>query len=199
MYPNSIKKLIDVFKYLPGIGEKSAERMVFSIINFDKDKIEDFANSLLDVKNSIKKCSICNNLSDKEVCDICSSVSRSNDIIVVVERPKDVFLFEKLGIFNGKYHVLDGLISPINGINPEDINIVSLLNRIDNEAINEIILALKPNVEGETTMQYINKLLEKKDVKVSRIATGVPIGTDMEYIDSLTLEMAIDERKNLND
>jgi recombination protein RecR len=197
MYPSSIRKLIEVFKYLPGIGEKSAERMAFSVINFDSDRLQEFANSILDVKNKVRRCSICNNLSEGDVCDICNSNSREKHVIVVVEKPKDVFLFEKLGIFNGCYHVLDGLISPIDGINPDDIKISSLLNRIESEEIKEIILALKPSIEGETTMQYINKLLENSEVKVTKIATGIPMGADMEYIDSLTLEMALEGRKNL--
>lgn len=197
MYPKTIKKLIEVFKYLPGIGEKTAERMAFSVLNFDEERIQDFANSILAVNDNIKRCSVCNNLSENDVCDICSSISRNSSTIVVVERPKDVFLFEKLGVFNCCYHVLDGLISPIDGINPSDININSLLERVDTGKISEIILALKPSVEGETTMQYINKLMDGKKIKISKIATGIPIGTDMEYIDSLTLEMAIEGRKNL--
>lgn len=196
MYPNSIKKLIEVFKYLPGVGEKTAERMAFSVISFEEDKIKDFANSISDVCN-IKTCSICNNFSEDEVCNICSSNSRNKELIVVVEKPRDVFLFEKLGIFDGQYHVLGGLISPIDGISPDDINISSLLDRLGNGEVKEIILALKPNIEGETTMQYINKIVDNMNIKVSRIATGVPIGADMEYIDSLTLEMALEGRKNL--
>lgn len=197
MYPSSIRKLIDVFKYLPGIGEKTAERMAFSVINFDADKLKEFSDSIMAIKNNIRRCSVCNNLSENEICDICSSDNRKRNIIVVVEKPKDVFLFEKLGIFDGCYHVLDGLISPIDGINPEDIKLSSLLKRIEHDKIDEIILALKPSIEGETTMQYINKLLENNHVKVSKIATGIPIGADMEYIDSLTLEMALEGRKNL--
>jgi recombination protein RecR len=197
MYPDSIRKLIEVFKYLPGIGEKSAERMVFSILNFDSDKLQDFADSILNIKNKVRRCSICNNLSENDVCDICSSNSRQKNVVVVVEKPKDVFLFEKLGIFNGGYHVLDGLISPIDGVNPDDIKIDGLFDRIESEKIKEIILALKPSIEGETTMQYINKLLENKDVKVTKIATGIPMGAEMDYIDSLTLEMALEGRKNL--
>jgi len=195
MYPNTVKKLIDVFKYLPGIGEKTAERMAFSVIEFDDEKIEDFASSLMAIKSNIKKCSICNNLSESDVCEICNSISRNKEIVVVVEKSKDVFLFEKLGIYDGCYHVLDGLISPIDGVNPSDINISSLLERIDEGKIKEVILALKPSVEGETTMQYINKIVENKKIKVSKIATGIPIGADMEYIDSLTLEMALEGRK----
>ena len=196
MYPNSIKKLIEVFKYLPGIGEKTAERMAFSVVSFDDDKIKEFANSISDVSN-LKTCSICNNFSEDDICNICSSNSRNSELIVVVEKPRDVFLFEKLGIFDGKYHVLGGLISPIDGISPDDINVSSLIDRLSENEVKEIILALKPNIEGETTMQYINKLVENMNIKVSKIATGVPIGADMEYIDSLTLEMAIEGRKNL--
>ena len=196
MYPNSIKKLIEVFKYLPGVGEKTAERMAFSVMSFDDDKIKDIADSISDICN-IKKCSICNNFSENEICNICNSMSRNNELVVVVEKPKDVFLFEKLGIFDGKYHVLDGLISPVDGVSPDDINISSLLDRLSKGDVKEIILALKPNIEGETTMQYINKLVGGMGIKVSKMATGVPIGADMEYIDSLTLEMALEGRKNL--
>ena len=194
MYPSSIKKLIDVFKYLPGVGEKTAERMAFSVVNFDKERLQEFADSVLEIKNNIKYCKKCNNLSESDLCDICSSDNRNHKIIVVVEKAKDVFLFEKLGIFDGSYHVLNGLISPIDGINPEDINITSLINRVEEDNVKEIILALKPSVEGETTMQYINKILENK--KITKMATGIPLGADMEYIDSLTLEMALEGRKN---
>ena len=122
-----------------------------------------------------------------------------NSVLFVVERPKDIYLFERLGVYNGKYHVLNGLISPLDGIGPNEINLSKLIERISNDDVKEIILALKPSIEGETTMQYIKKVLENVNVKISKIATGVPIGTDMEYIDSLTLEMAIDERKNMNE
>ena len=196
MYPSSIKKLIDVFKYLPGVGEKTAERMAFSVVNFDKERLQEFADSVLEIKNNIKYCKKCNNLSESDLCDICSSDNRNHKIIVVVEKAKDVFLFEKLGICDGSYHVLNGLISPIDGINPEDINITSLINRVEEDNVKEIILALKPSVEGETTMQYINKILENKNVKITKMATGIPLGADMEYIDSLTLEMALEGRKN---
>ena len=196
MYPSSIKKLIDVFKYLPGVGEKTSERMAFSVVNFDKERLQEFADSVLEIKNNIKYCKKCNNLSESDLCDICSSDNRNHKIIVVVEKAKDVFLFEKLGIFDGSYHVLNGLISPIDGINPEDINITSLINRVEEDNVKEIILALKPSVEGETTMQYINKILENKNVKITKMATGIPLGADMEYIDSLTLEMALEGRKN---
>lgn len=198
MYPNSIRQLIDSFKNLPGIGEKTAERLAFSMINFDKEKLSDFSDAIVKVRDLISSCKICGNISEGDICAICSDDSRKNGIIFVVERPKDIVLFEKLGVFKGTYHVLNGLISPLDGVGPDDINLKELLERVKNEEVREVILALKPSIEGETTMQYINKILSNMDIVVSKIATGVPIGTDMEYIDSLTLEMAIDERKDIN-
>ncbi len=197
MYPNSVRNLIDCLKGLPGIGEKSAERLAFSIINFDKERIEDFANSLIDIKDNIRRCSICNNITDMEVCSICSNDSRDSKTIFVVEKPKDVTLFEKMGTYNGKYHVLDGLISPLECINPEDINLDSLVERVKAGDVSEVIVVLKPSVEGETTMQYIKKILTKYDVKVSKIPIGIPMGTDIEYIDTMTLEMAFEDRKDI--
>lgn len=198
MLPNSLKNLIENFKSLPGIGGKTAERLAFSMINFDKNNLTNFANAILDVRDNITYCHLCGNISDNESCFVCSNEERDFSTIFVVEKPKDIILFEKLGVYKGVYHVLNGLISPLDGIGPDDIAIASLLKRIEKECIKEVILALKPSIEGETTMQYIKKFLENKEIKVSKIATGVPIGTDMEYIDSLTLELAIDERKNMN-
>lgn len=198
MYPECLKKLIECLKDFPGVGDKSAERMAFAIMNFDKERITFFSDSLIAVRDNIRRCSVCNNITDKEVCSICSNDARKKDVIFVVEKPKDVILFEKINYFNGVYHVLDGLISPLEGINPEDINIKRLIERIDEDNVKEVILALKPSIEGETTMQYIRKLLENKDVKVTKIATGIPIGTDMEYIDSMTLELSLEERKEFS-
>lgn len=198
MYPECLKNLIECLKDFPGVGDKSAERMAFSIMNFDKERITFFSDSLIAVRDNIRRCSVCNNITDKEVCSICSNDARKKDVIFVVEKPKDVILFEKINYFNGVYHVLDGLISPLEGINPEDINIKRLIERIDEDNVKEVILALKPSIEGETTMQYIRKLLENKDVKVTKIATGIPIGTDMEYIDSMTLELSLEERKEFS-
>ena len=164
MYPDSLKNLIDCLKCLPGIGDKTAERLAFSMMNFDKDKLTFFANSLLDVRDNIRRCSICNNITDKEVCSICSNNERKKDVVFVVEKPKDVTLFEKINVYKGVYHVLDGLISPLEGINPDDINLKSLIEKIDNSEIKEVILALKPSIEGETTMQYIRRILEKKNM-----------------------------------
>lgn len=198
MYPECLKNLIECLKDFPGVGDKSAERMAFAIMNFDKDRITFFSDSLIAVRDNIRRCSVCNNITDKDICSICSNDARKKDIIFVVEKPKDVILFEKINYFNGVYHVLDGLISPLDGINPEDINIKKLIERIDEDNVKEVILALKPSIEGETTMQYIRKLLENKNVKVTKIATGIPIGTDMEYIDSMTLELSLEERKEFS-
>ncbi len=196
MYPNCVRNLIDSLKDLPGIGEKSAERLAFSILNFDKEKIDNFANALNDIKN-IKRCPICNNITDMDKCYICNDTGRDNDTIFVVEKPKDIVLFEKMGNYKGKYHVLDGLISPLEGINPEDINLESLVSRVKENNVKEVIVVLKPSIEGETTMQYIKKILSNYDVRVSKIPIGIPMGTDIEYIDSMTLEMAFEDRKDV--
>ncbi len=196
MYPESIKNLIEALRNLPGIGEKSAERMAFSILSFDEDKLDDFTNALIGIK-SIKRCPICFNVTDMDICSICSNQNRSDDTIFVVEKPKDIVLFEKMGNYQGKYHVLDGLISPLEGIGPEDINIDSLIKRVADNNVKEVIIVLKPSIEGETTMQYIKKVLEKYDVRVSKIPIGIPMGTDIEYIDSMTLELAFEERKDI--
>ena len=198
MLPNSLKNLVDHFKSLPGIGGKTAERLAFSMLDFDKNNLTNFSDAILEIRDKISYCKVCGNISDNDLCAVCSDQNRDSSVIFVVERPKDIMLFERLGIFKGKYHVLNGLISPLDGIGPDDIDLEGLIGRLDSGDVKEIILALKPSVEGEATMQYIKKILEHKDIKVSKIATGVPIGTDMEYIDSLTLELAIDERKNMN-
>lgn len=196
-YPNSILRLIENFKRLPGVGEKSAERYAFSINEQEKDDVEDFSQALIDVKTKIKRCPICNNITENDKCDICIDDTRDKTTICVVENIKNVFSFENLSVYNGLYFVLDGLISPIDGIGPDDININTLIKRIDDENIKEVILAINPSIEGETTLLYIQKLLEDKNVVVSRIAHGIPLGADIEYIDSLTLEMAFNDRKEL--
>jgi recombination protein RecR len=197
MFPDSLNNLIESFKCLPGVGEKTAERFAFSVLDLDDIQIELFKNSLDDVRNNIHPCSICNTLTEDDICSICSNVDRDSTVLCVVEDVKSVFLFEKIGLFKGKYHVLNGLISPLDGINPEDIGIDSLLNRINKEKFKEVIFALKPSIEGETTSLYIKKILDGMNVKITRLASGVPIGADMEYIDSLTLERALSDRKEV--
>lgn len=197
MFPDSLKNLIETLKYLPGVGEKTAERYAFSLLNQDEEKIELLANSIKDCKQKIKRCKKCNSLTEKEICDICEDQDRDKTTLCVVEDVKSVFLFEKLGTYKGYYHVLNGLISPLDGINPDDIGLENLLERIKNEKFDELILAFKPSIEGETTALYIKKILEGMKIKVSKIASGIPMGADMEFIDSITLERALQDRKNL--
>lgn len=197
MYPKCIRNVIDCFKNLPGIGEKTAERLAFSLIGFSKENLTSFSAAITDIRDKITTCEICGNIADSNICNICSDKERNSNIIFVVEKAKDISLFEKINIYNGKYHVLGGLISPLDGIGPDDININKLIDRIDRESVHEIIMALKPSIEGETTMQYIKKILENKNVRVTRIATGIPMGTDIEYIDAMTLEFALEGRKDI--
>ena len=194
LYPKTFNDLIECYKKLPGIGEKNAERLAFATLELDDEIIEVFSNSIKNIKSKTKNCLICNNLSEEDQCTICSDESRNKKIICVVENTKNLVIFEKTGAFNGVYHVLGGLISPLDGINPEDINLEKLFRRVEEEPIEEIILALKPSVEGETTALYIQKKLQNKNVKVTKIAYGVPLGTDMEYIDAMTLEIALSNR-----
>ena len=193
-YPKTILNLIECFKKFPGIGEKTAERLALSTLNMESDIIDLFSKSLKDSQTKIKKCSRCGSLTEEEICQICNDKSRDTSTLCVVEECKNVILFEKIGTFKGIYHVLGGLISPLEGINPEDIHIDNLINRIKNENIKEVILAIKPSVEGETTALYIRKMLEGTDIKISKIAHGIPMGADIDYIDPLTLEMAIEDR-----
>lgn len=197
-YPKTILNLIECFKKFPGIGEKTAERLALSTLNMDNNIIDLFSKSLNDSKTKIKKCSKCGSLTEEDLCQICTDKSRDTSTICVVEECKNVILFEKIGSFKGIYYVLGGLISPLEGINPEDIHIDKLINRIKNENIKEVILAIKPSVEGETTALYIRKLLEETDVKISKIAHGIPLGADIDYIDPLTLEMAIEDRTTIS-
>ena len=198
MLPDKLKKVVENFKKFPGIGEKTAERLTFSLLDFSKEQLTSFSNSLLEVRDNIFCCSICENISDNTICSICSDSSRDSEVILVVEKAKDILLFEKSATFKGKYHVLGGLISPLDGIGPNDINLANLISRIHSEKIKEIVFALKSNIEAETTIQYIKKILCDTEIKISKLAIGVPIGADMEYIDSLTLGLALDERKNIS-
>lgn len=198
MYPKSIKNLIESFKYFPGIGEKTAERLAFSVLNMDKDEVELISDSIKSAKLNIKRCKICNNLSENEICDICNDKTRNRDLLCLVEDPKTVFSIEKLGTYNGYYHVLNGLISSLNGINPEEIRLDKLIERIEKNNFKEVIIAVKQCIEGEMTALYIKNILSDMNIKVSRIASGIPMGADMEYIDSLTLEKAFDNRKTIS-
>lgn len=197
-YPKTILNLIECFKKFPGIGEKTAERMALSTLDIEEDTLNLFAASLKDVKTKIKKCENCGSLTEEDTCEICKDKSRDHTILCVVEECKNVILFEKIGSYRGMYHVLGGLISPLDGINPEDIHLDKLIDRIKKENIKEVILAIKPSIEGETTALYIRKTLEGKDVTVSKIAHGIPMGAEIDYIDPLTLEMAIEDRRAIS-
>lgn len=197
-YPKSFQKLIDILKLLPGVGEKTAERYAFSMLNLEEDKKNELSDLILNINQYITTCPKCGCMSDSNKCLICDDTNRDQSILCVVENQKNVFIFEKLGIFKTKYHVLGGLISPMDGINPDDLSIDKLIDRINKENIKEIILALRPGIEGNTTSLYIKKLLQNTNVKVTQIAQGVPIGTDMEYLDSLTLELALENRSELS-
>ena len=198
-FPKSLQELIECFKLLPGIGEKNAERLSFAVLNFSEENSNKFSESIKNVKTKIKKCKKCNNLTeDYDECSICRDDTRDSSVICVVESTKDLILFEKSNAFKGKYHVLEGLISPLEGINPEDIKINELINRIKKEDIKEVILALNLSMEGETTSLYILKLLEGTDVSVTKIAAGIPVGADMEYLDALTIQRALEGRNKLS-
>lgn len=194
MYPESLNNLIESFKKLPGIGQKTAERLAFAVMKFDDTSSKKFSESILKVKNNLKRCVKCNHLTETELCDVCADKNRDKQVLCVVEHPKTIILFEKLNIHNGIYHVLDNLISPAEGIGPDDINLHQLVSRIEEEKCREIVLAIKPTIEGETTALYIKKILAGMNIKLSKIAYGIPMGADIEYVDSMTLELAFTER-----
>lgn len=196
--PKSFKNLVENITMLPGVGEKTAERYVYALYEKDYDEVENLSKSLIDFKKNIKKCNICGCLSDDETCDICSDNSRDKTTICVVEDSKSVFFIEKTGKYKGLYHVLNGLISPIEGINPEDLNIERLVKERLNDDLKEIIIALNPSIEGEVTSLYIQKILEKYNVKVSRLSYGIPMGSDIEYLDPIMISKAWDDRKILS-
>ncbi len=197
MYPESIKNLIESFKLLPGIGEKTAERMCFFVLNLEDEKTSFFIDSIKKVKEKIHKCPECNNYTEEDLCSICKDESRDKTTLCVIEDVKSLYLFESLKTYNGLYHVIDNLISPLNGINPEDIGLEKLIKRIDSSKFKEVVIAVKANIEGETTALYIKKILEGKNLKISKIASGVPMGADIEYIDQMTLQRALADRKEI--
>lgn len=197
MYPDSLRKLIEFFKCLPGIGEKTAERLAFFVLQLDEEEVSGFSESLINAKKNLHKCSICNNITENEICSICADCSRNGNILCVVEDVRSLYMFEKSNVYNGYYHIIENLISPLDGINPEDIGLEKLLKRIKEENFKEIIIAVKPSIEGETTSLYIKRILDGLDIKVTRIASGIPMGADIEYIDFLTLERAINDRKEI--
>jgi len=196
-YGNPVQRLIEEFSRLPGVGLKSASRMAFYILNSPPAKAEGLAGAILDAKKTAKYCKFCYNLTDKEVCYICSNSRRDNTTIMVVENPQDMAAYEKTKEYNGLYHILHGSISPMDGVSPADLRIKELLTRLEDDNITEIIIATNPNIEGEATAMYLSKLLKPLGVRVSRIAHGVPVGGDLEHIDSITLLRALQHRREL--
>jgi recombination protein RecR len=195
VYIEPIGKLINEFSKLPGVGAKTAQRFAYKIINMTDSEAQDFAQAIINAKKNVHYCKICGNFSEGEVCDICKN--RESNIICVVKEPKDVIAIEKLNEFNGVYHVLHGTISPLNGIGPNDINIKGLLTRISSGNVSEVIMATNPDVEGEATAMYISNLLKPLGIKVTRLAHGIPIGTDLEYADEVSLARAFVDRKTI--
>ena len=195
MISADFEKLINSFTKLPSVGMRSAERYAYSIINMKTEDAENLAHNILAVKHNVKLCSVCGNFTTEDVCDICKN--RKSDVICVVKEPKDIINFEKIKNFNAFFHVLNGTLSPMKNITPNDLNINSLLTRISNNNIKEVIIALSSDVEGEATSMYLAKLLKPLDIKVTRLAQGISLGTEIEYVDSATLERAYSDRKEL--
>ncbi|MGQ5709870.1 recombination mediator RecR [Lactobacillus sp. PSON] len=197
-YPLPIARLIDSYMKLPGIGEKTATRLAFYTLDMPQQDVEDFSKSLKEVKEDIHQCKICGNITEKEICDICASSERDQTTIMVVEQPKDVMAFEEMGEYSGLYHVLHGVLSPMDGIGPEEVNIKSLITRLQKQdQVKEIILALNSTPEGEATAMYISKLIKPAGIKVTRLAAGLAVGSDIEYANSITLKRAVQGRTSL--
>lgn len=193
LYSGHINKLIEELAALPGIGNKSAQRLAFHLINMPQDKVNRLAKTILDAKEHVRYCSNCYTLTDKELCPICSNDNRNHKVIMVVENSRDLAAYEKTGKYDGVYHVLHGAISPMLGIGPSDIKLKELMSRLK-EDVDEVIIATNSSLEGETTAMYISKLIKPIGIKVTRIASGVPVGGDLEYIDEVTLLRALEGR-----
>ena len=194
IYPVPLEKLIQQLSRLPGIGQKSATRVAMHILKSDKELAESLAGSLLEVKTSIQFCSHCFNFTEKDPCPICLDENRANGILCTVEDPGDQLAIEESGVFKGRYHVLHGVLSPLDGVGPEDLKIAELLNRLQKERIMEVILAMNPTAEGEATASFIAKILSDKKIRITRISLGVPLGGDLKYMDSMTLRHALKSR-----
>lgn len=193
----SIEKLTDSFSRLPGVGHKSAEKMAYSVLEMNDEDVELFSSALKEAKRAVHKCPICGVLTEDDICEICADENRDKTKIIVVSYPKDVVAFEKLNSYNGKYHVLGGALSAINGVGIEDLNIDTLLKRIKEDGVKEVIIATNPTTEGETTALYLAKILENFDVSLTRLAYGLPMGGHLEYADALTLSKALEGRKKI--
>lgn len=196
-YPEPIAKLVDSFMKLPGIGPKTAVRLAFFVLEMNEDDVFEFAQNLVHVKRDLVYCSVCHNITDRDPCTICEDTGRDHSIICVVQDPKDVMAMEKMKDYNGLYHILHGAISPMDGIGPEDIKVPELIKRLQDDTVQELILATNPNIEGEATAAYIARLVKPVGIKTSRIAHGLPVGGDLEYADEVTLSRALEGRREL--
>ncbi len=196
-YSRPLVKLINELSKLPGIGMKSAERLAFYILSLEEEEAAALSNSITQAKAAMKYCSSCGNLTDEDPCKICKDEKRDKTVICVVEYPKDVFSMEKIKEYKGMYHVLHGVISPMDGVGPDDINLKSLIIRLQNSQVEEVIVATNPNIEGEATAMYLSKLIKPSGIKVTRIAHGIPVGGDLEYVDEITLLKAVEGRRTL--
>jgi len=194
MYGEHVSRLIEALSRLPGIGGKSAQRLAFHIIRMPKDRAENLANVIQEAVANVRYCSLCCNLTDCDPCNICQSAKRDNELIMVVEDPRDMAAYERTHEYHGLYHILHGALSPMNGIGPNDLRVAELLRRLQNNPVKEVITATNPTVEGEATAMYISKLLRPLGIKVTRIAHGVPVGGDIEYVDEVTLTRALEGR-----
>lgn len=197
LYSGYINRLIEELSTLPGIGNKSAQRLAFYLVNQPKDYVRRLADTIVEAKERVRYCSVCCTLTDQEVCPICSNMKRDHQTIMVVENSRDLAAYEKTGRFQGVYHVLHGAISPMLGIGPNDIRLKELMQRLQSEQVTEVIIATNSSLEGETTAMYISKLIKPTGIKVTRIASGVPVGGDLEYIDEVTLLRALEGRVEL--
>jgi recombination protein RecR len=196
-YPEPIAKLIESFTKLPGIGQKTATRLAFYTIDMKEEDVNAFAKSLLSAKRDLHFCSICGNLTEDDPCEICKDKSRDRSMILVVEEPKDVMAMEKMREYHGLYHVLHGVLSPMEGTGPEDINIASLIKRLHDDEVKEVIIATNANTEGEATAMYLSRLIKPAGIKVTRLAHGLAVGSDIEYADEVTLLKAVEGRREL--
>ena len=196
-YPKSLGKLINELSKLPGIGDKTAQRLAFHVLSLSDKEAEALADAVVEAKHTLKYCSCCGNFTDKDPCDICADKERRQDGICVVESPKDVVAIERVGEYDGKYHVLHGVISAMEGIGPEDINLKSLITRLQNSEVQELIIATNPTIEGEATATYLARLIKPAGIKVTRIANGIPVGGDLEFTDRVTLLKAIEGRREI--
>ncbi len=197
-YPKPLNRLINEFSKLPGIGGKTAQRLAFHVLSLTEPEVERLARAISDAKKNLRYCSVCGNLTDQDPCAICGDVGRDPHVICVVESPQDVIAMERIREFNGRYHVLHGTISPVEGIGPADINLKSLIIRLQKEPdVEEVIVATNPNIEGEATAMYIARLLKPSGIKVTRIAHGIPVGGDLEYADEVTLLKAVEGRREI--